>query len=344
MLKLKNINQKLAYFNLKIDNLEIKSGEYFTIVGHSGSGKTTLLELIAGFRKLHHGKIYLNDNDITNKPINEREVVFCSGNYLYPHLTVKENISLSIRKKNKREQNEIINNIANILKVSHLLNRYPKNLSGGEKQRVSLAMALVSNPKVILLDEPLCSVDRLMHGELIEELKNIHESNNITFIHVTHDFVEALSLSDRLAIIKNGKIEQFGEINNIIKKPKNRFVAEFVGYTNFLKGYIKDNFFHGDISFKVPFDTDTKYNITVAIRPEDVIIVGSNGCKYKSGTLLNGKIKNIYPLGLSTTRIILDIDGVVLICETLRSKALRLNLKKGDEIAINISNCAIIDN
>ena len=345
MLKIENLRKKLAYFTLEIDELEIDKGDYFVVLGLSGSGKTTLLEIIAGFRKPDDGKIYLNGEDITNKPINERKIVMCHGKYLFPHLSVKDNIGIGIR--DKRLIEEKVKEISKLLGIEHLLNRKPDTLSGGEQQRVALARALVVEPEVILLDEPLNALDRLTHENLILELKNIYENSHLTFIHVTHDFIEAIALAKRMAIIRNGKIEQFGEVDEIINNPKNEFVARFVGYKNFLDGKVKkeDNhyIFEGDIEIYLdkPYECG---EAILAIRPEDIMLVGDGGCRYhyKKYSLFDAKIVEVYPLSLSTVRAVLDVNGVYLTCEVMRSKAYRMGLKKGMKVKISISSSVVI--
>jgi molybdate transport system ATP-binding protein len=345
MLKIENLRKKLAYFTLEIDELEIDKRDYFVVLGLSGSGKTTLLEIIAGFRKPDDGKIYLNGEDITNKPINERKIVMCHGKYLFPHLSIKDNIGIGIRDKRLRE--EKVKEISKLLGIEHLLNRKPDTLSGGEQQRVALARALVVEPEVILLDEPLNALDRLTHENLILELKNIYENSHLTFIHVTHDFIEAIALAKRMAIIRNGKIEQFGEVDEIINNPKNEFVARFVGYKNFLDGKVKkeDNhyIFEGDIEIYLdkPYECG---EAILAIRPEDIMLVGDGGCRYhyKKYNLFDAKIVEVYPLSLSTVRAVLDVNGVYLTCEVMRSKAYRMGLKKGMKVKISISSSVVI--
>lgn len=345
MLKIENLKKKLAYFTLEIDELEINKNDYFVVLGLSGSGKTTLLEIIAGFRKPDSGKIYLNGEDITNKPINERKIVMCHGKYLFPHLSVKDNIGIGIRDKKLRE--EKVKEISKLLGIEHLLNRKPDTLSGGEQQRVALARALVVEPEVVLLDEPLNALDRLTHENLILELKKIHKNTDLTFVHVTHDFIEAIALAERMAIIRNGKIEQFGDVNGIINNPKNEFVAKFVGYKNFLKGKVKkeENYyiFDGDLTIYLdkPYECG---EAILAIRPEDIMLVGDGGCRYhyNKNNLFDAKIVEVYPLSLSTVRAILDVNGINLICEVIRSKANRMGLKKGMDVKISIASSVII--
>jgi len=347
MLEIKNLKKKLNNFTLKIDNLKIEDNDYFIFLGLSGSGKTTLLEIIAGFRKADEGKIILNGEDITNKPINERKIVMCNGRYLFPHLTVKENIGFGIKnnknKKNKNNKEEKIKSICKILKIEHLLNRYPKNLSMGEQQRVALAMALVLEPEIILLDEPLSSLDRLIHEKLLYELREIYKNSNITFIHVTHDFNEAITLAKHIAIIRDGKIEQLGTVDEILKRPKNRFVAEFTGVRNLLTGNIKKDddgkciFSNGKIDIHMDYECQCG-GALIGIRPEDIMIISHCKCHYRNENIYSGKIVEIFPSSLCTYRVILNINGLNLNCEIVKCKADKMQLKKDSEVNICITS------
>jgi len=344
MLIVENLRKRLENFTLEIDRLEIEDRDYFVFLGLSGSGKTTLLEIIAGFRKPDCGRILLDGEDITNKPINERRIVMCHGRYLFPHLSVKDNIGFGIRDRKLRE--EKVREVSRMLGIEHLLHRKPDTLSMGEQQRVALARALAVEPKVILLDEPLNSLDRLTHESLLLELKRIHEESEITFVHVTHDFIEAISLAKRMAVIRNGRIEQCGSVEEILKKPKNVFVAEFVGVKNLLRGRIvREN---GSFVFEggIRIHLDGRYECSDAIlgiRPEDILIISSENCRYKNVNTFNARVMDVYPLSLSTVRVLLDVGGVSLVCETLKSKAIRMCLKRGMKVSICITNAIPIE-
>ena len=344
MLIVENLRKRLENFTLEIDRLEIEDRDYFVFLGLSGSGKTTLLEIIAGFRKPDSGRILLDGEDITNKPINERRIVMSHGRYLFPHLSVKDNIGFGIRDRKLRE--EKVREVSRMLGIEHLLHRKPDTLSMGEQQRVALARALAVEPKVILLDEPLNSLDRLTHESLLLELKRIHEESEITFVHVTHDFIEAISLAKRMAVIRNGRIEQCGSVEEILKKPKNVFVAEFVGVKNLLRGRIvREN---GSFVFEggIRIHLDGRYECSDAIlgiRPEDILIISSENCRYKNVNTFNARVMDVYPLSLSTVRVLLDVGGVSLVCETLKSKAIRMGLKRGMKVSICITNAIPIE-
>ncbi len=368
MLQIQNLEKKLKDFTLKIDSLTINNNDYFVILGLSGSGKTTLLELIAGFNKADKGKILLNGEDITNAPINKRNIVLCNGKYLFPHLTVKENIKLgySCKKKTKQElidENKIINELCNSLKITHILDRYPKNLSMGERQRVALAMALITNPKIILLDEPLCNLDRLIHEELLEELRNLYEKLNknknndylkTIFIHVTHDFNEAIALSTKTAIMKNGIIEQIGTIEEILKYPKTEFVAKFTQLKNILKGeliktnnnyYFKNNNITINLNLnKSPTDNNNNNNnIKIGIRSEDIMIINNCNCESIHKNIFSGKIINMIPSGLSTYKLNIKVNELILICEVVKCQIDKMNLKVGKNIKFCINSVILLE-
>ncbi len=343
MLEIVGVKKKLENFELFIDYLKIERGEYFVFLGLSGAGKTTLLEIISGFRKPDSGKIMLNRVDITDKNVNERKIAVCQG-YLFPHMSVYSNIAYGI-KGNKKEK---VKELAKMLEIEHLLDRMPETLSMGEKQRVAIARALAVNPEVILLDEPLNSLDRLTHESLMVELKKLHEETDTTFIHVTHDFVEAITLASRIAIIRKGKIEQCDTVENILKHPKNEFVAKFVGMKNLLDGYVCSNKVDCGIELQINknvIKTNGKSTkkVKVGIRPEDIMIISSKNCRFVNYNVFDAKVVDIYPLTLSTSRVVLDVEGVELIAETVKSKVLRMGLKRGSKVKICITDVSIIN-
>ncbi len=334
MLVIENLKKRLENFTLEIDKLVIESGDYFVILGLSGAGKTTLLEIIAGFRKPDSGRILLDGEDVTNKPINERKIVMCHGRFLFPHMSVEENIGYGIRDKRRRK--ERVREVAKMLGIEHLLGRMPETLSMGEQQRVALARALAVEPKVILLDEPLNSLDRLTHESLLMELRRVHEESGTTFVHVTHDFIEAISLASRMAILRDGKIEQCGSVEEILRRPKNEFVARFVGVKNLLRGKITNregrSIFEGGISLTL--DGEESDEALVGIRPEDILIISSNNCRFGGENVFDAKVLEVYPLTLSTVRVLLEVNGVELVAETIKSKAMRMGLRRGKTVRI----------
>jgi len=226
---------------LKDVSLTINKGEFFSLLGPSGCGKTTLLRIIAGFEEPSSGIVYLDDKNVVPLPPNKRHVNTVFQNYaLFPHLTVFENVAFPLRLK-KLPNQEIREKVKKYLSMVHLLgheNKKPGQLSGGMKQRVAIARALISEPSVLLLDEPLSALDAKLRQSLLMELDFIHDQIGITFIYVTHDQSEALSVSDRVAVMNEGNVLQVGTPYEIYEKPASLFVAQFIGESNLLQGTI----------------------------------------------------------------------------------------------------------
>ena len=228
-----------------LDNvsLTIDDNEFFTLLGPSGCGKTTLLRLIAGFEQVSGGEIMLFDDEIENLEPNRRPVNTVFQHYaLFPHMTVAENVAFGLQrlKKPKAEIAATVDRVLNLVKMQHLGDRRPNQLSGGQQQRVALARALAPSPKVLLLDEPLSALDLKLRQAMREELKQLQKETGITFVFVTHDQEEALAMSDRIAVMSDGEVQQIGGPTDIYEHPLNRFVADFIGDTNFLDGEIVD--------------------------------------------------------------------------------------------------------
>ncbi|MCY0868299.1 MAG: ABC transporter ATP-binding protein [Desulfurococcus sp.] len=224
-------------------NIDIESGEFFTILGPSGCGKTTTLRIIAGFETPDKGRVYFDDEDVTFLKPYKRNTAMVFQNYaLWPHMTVFENVAygLKLRKKELGLTDEDIRRMVKesleLVKLSGMENRYPLQLSGGQQQRVALARALVVKPRVLLLDEPLSNLDAKLRIEMREELKRLQRSLKLTTIYVTHDQVEAMSLSDRMAVMNKGRVMQVGSPRELYFKPKNLFVADFLGRSSIYPG------------------------------------------------------------------------------------------------------------
>jgi len=222
-------------------SFSVNKGEFFSLLGPSGCGKTTLLRMLGGFEKPDSGRIFLEGKDITNLAPNERRVHTVFQNYaLFPTMTIWDNIAFSLRlaKLPKKEIEEKVDAILDMIQMSEHAWKYPNQLSGGQKQRVAIARALVDRPKVLLLDEPLAALDLKLRQHMLLELDTIHDQVGITFMYVTHDQGEAMSLSDRIAVINRGTIEQLDGPAKIYEAPSSRFVASFIGDTNFFSGEI----------------------------------------------------------------------------------------------------------
>ena len=240
MLKIRQLEKKFADFSLGPLNLEVEKGAYLMVLGMSGAGKSVLLETLAGLMPVDSGSIDMEGRDITQTPVGKRGVgLVYQDQALFPHLNVEENICYPLRMRAARpkERREVIRDLAETLGLTHLLKRNVLTLSGGEAQRVALARTLASNPAVLLLDEPLSSLDTQVKSEFRMMLAEIHRQGK-TIIHVTHDYVEAASLGNHVAVIENGKLVQQGSPEEVFGRPANEFVACFTGVKNFFKSVL----------------------------------------------------------------------------------------------------------
>lgn len=272
MLKIQNISKKYKDFAIKDINLEVQKGEYFILLGNSGAGKTLLLEIIAGILKPTQGKVYFNNIDITYvKPQDRKIGLLFQDCALFPHLTVKQNLAFSLKKRrnNKFMQEKTIWEYAANMDVSHLLDRSPETLSGGEKQRVALARTLIMEPKLILLDEPLSSIDKKSRNDVMLLLKRLNRQG-YTIIHVTHDYQEARALATNIAVMQKGRVIQSGKPSEIFHNPTNEFVAHFVGNKNF---------------FPVKYLSSNGYTIAKLINTDKKVVINKSVSK-KEGYIL----------------------------------------------------------
>lgn len=277
-LKLFEISKAWKGFQLKDVTLEISDEEYFVLLGPTGAGKTLLLETIVGFHAPDKGKILLNDHDVTKMPPEKRGIGYVPQDcMLFPHLSVCQNVEYGLKMKGIRgnERKTIVNQLLDQMGLKHLGHHLTMSLSGGEKQKVALARVLAIRPKVVLLDEPLTAMDAEATRDLKTELKRINRDLHMTIIHVTHDLMEGFSLADRVAIMRAGQIIQIGEAREILKKPKNEFVAKFFGYENIYKASVVTRK-HGfslvsinGIEVKVAEETK-RTEMTICVRPEDI--------------------------------------------------------------------------
>ena len=224
-------------------SLSIKRGEIFSLLGPSGCGKTTLLRMLAGFEQPDKGRIILDGQDITDLPPNHRKVNTVFQNYaLFPHMTVRENIAYGLKVAHKPKDfiNQEVERMLSMIQMQEHADKKPSQISGGQKQRTAIARALIMRPDVLLLDEPLAALDLKLRQKMLLELSLIHDEVGVTFIYVTHDQGEAMSISDRIAVMNNGRIEQIGKPAEIYEAPRSSFVAAFIGDTNFFDGKITD--------------------------------------------------------------------------------------------------------
>ena len=293
-------------------DLSIKDKEFVILVGPSGCGKSTVLRMIAGLEEVTKGEIYIGDKLVNDIPPKDRDIAMVFQSYaLYPHMTVFENMSfgLRLRKFSKEDIKLRVEEAAQVLGISELLKRRPRQLSGGQRQRVAMGRAIVRNPKVFLFDEPLSNLDAKMRGQMRIEIKRVHQHLKTTTIYVTHDQVEAMTLADRVVVMKDGKIEQIGTPDEIYNFPKTGFVAGFIGSPamNFIPGTIVKNnkiysvFIIDNISFLLDKDKEKRIeglegkNVLLGIRPEHI-----NEKQSKDAIEHNVKIDLVEPLGMET--------------------------------------------
>lgn len=243
IVKLENVEKSYEDNNVvKKLNLEIKEGEFLTLLGPSGCGKTTTLRMIAGFETITKGTIMVEGENVENKKPNERDVNTVFQSYaLFPHMNIFDNIAFGLveKKVNKKEIKERVNEMLELVQLKGLEKRMPAQMSGGQKQRVAIARALINNPKVLLLDEPLGALDLKLRKQMQFELKHLQKKLGITFIYVTHDQEEALTMSDRIVVMNGGILEQIGTPKEIYNNPKTKFVADFIGESNILEAYVE---------------------------------------------------------------------------------------------------------
>jgi spermidine/putrescine transport system ATP-binding protein len=246
-------------------DLDIRKGEFFSILGPSGCGKTTTLRLIAGFEEPTGGDVLIRGRSMNRVPAHQRPVNTVFQSYaLFSHLTVWDNIAfgLRIKKCNNSEVQQRVGEALNLVKMNDFAKRFPAQLSGGQQQRVALARALVNRPTVVLLDEPLGALDLKLRKEMQVELSNLHQELGVTFVMVTHDQEEALSLSDRIAVMNGGRVEQIGTPSEIYESPLTPFVADFIGDTNLFQGKI-------DESYSSLLHVVTDKGLKISVRPQD---------------------------------------------------------------------------
>ena len=289
-------------------NLYIRDGEFITLLGPSGCGKTTTLRIIGGFETADEGELYFDGVEISDVPAHKREVNTVFQKYaLFPHLNVYENIAFPLRLK-KIDEDEIKKRVTDMLSMVALAgfeNKSVSTLSGGQQQRVAIARALISHPKVLLLDEPLGALDLKLRKDMQNELKSIQQAIGITFIYVTHDQEEALSMSDTVVVMADGEIQQIGTPTDIYNEPENAFVADFIGESNIIDGVMLEDKkvkFANHVFDCVDGGFDKNESVDVVVRPEDVDVV-----KPEDG-MLTGKVTAVTFKGVHY-EIIVDIKG-----------------------------------
>lgn len=306
-------------------DMDIRAGEFFSMLGPSGSGKTTVLRMIAGFEEPSGGKILLHGTDVTKSAPFDREVNTVFQDYaLFPHLTIAENVAygLTVRKMDKATRAKLVGEALEQVRLSHVADRRPSQLSGGQRQRIALARALILRPKVLLLDEPLGALDKQLREQMQIELKQIQREVGITFIFVTHDQEEALTLSDRVAVFNNGKIEQVGAPREVYEFPQTEFVASFLGVTNLIDA---------ELSQRLLGDARSH-----SLRPERIVLADASAPAELGSVTLAGTIAETVYAG-AHTRYLVDTDaGMRFIVEAQNSHTPRTepSISRGDNVSL----------
>jgi len=316
-------------------SLAARDGEFVVLVGPSGCGKSTLLRMIAGLETITDGQIAIGDRVVNELEPKERDIAMVFQSYaLYPHMTVRDNMAFSLKlsRRSKAEIEAEVNRAADILALAPLLERYPRQLSGGQRQRVAMGRAIVRNPAVFLFDEPLSNLDAKLRVQMRGEIKALHARLNATMIYVTHDQMEAMTMADRIVVMRAGKIEQIGTPLDIYDNPANSFVASFIGSPsmNLIDGTICDR--EGQIVLRDAGGVDWPLNetarthigrdVTMGARPEHVAII--------DGTA-NGRISSVEPTGSDThVQVAAGANTITIV------RHMRLDLPVGADIAIHI--------
>ena len=333
-------------------NLDIAPGEFLTMLGPSGSGKTTCLMMLAGFEPATHGEIFLNDKPINNVPPYKRGIGMVFQNYaLFPHMSVAENLAfpLQIRKLSKADQESKVKRALEMVELGSFGNRRPAQLSGGQQQRVAVARALVFDPELVLMDEPLGALDKQLREQMQYEIKHIHENLGVSVVYVTHDQTEALTMSDRVAVFEDGRIQQLSPPDVLYESPQNSFVAQFIGENNTLSGTVSKL---SKGICEVTLDNGTKLKAeavnvsavgertTISLRPERVEFDNPT----KQDNVVEGEIKEILYLG-DHLRVVMSVAGNPEFIVKVRNRGTTRPMKAGEthKIGWAAADCKALD-
>jgi iron(III) transport system ATP-binding protein len=325
--------------------IEIGKGEFFTLLGPSGCGKTTLLRTIAGFYRQDKGHILLGDELIDNVPPWKRDTGMVFQNYaVFPHMTVFENVAFGLKSRHLKPD-QIREKVARALAMARLTGlerRTPDQLSGGQQQRVGLARAVVVEPRVLLMDEPLSNLDAKLRVEMRVEIRDLQRQLGITTVYVTHDQEEALVISDRIAVMRAGVVQQVGRPWEVYKSPANTFVASFVGTMNFLEGEIADGSVRfGPHRLPVPAGVRAAGKVRLCVRPEEIGIAAGGAAPEQRGsaTLIPGTVRSCTFTGPLASYVV-DCDGTAITVERHRPAASDL-LAPGTPVQVTIPDAAL---
>ncbi len=337
MIKLQDVSLIFKRFKLMDINLHIKPGEYCILLGPSGAGKTLLMESIAGLHELSSGNIYLKARNTNKMPPETRKVGIVYQNYaLFPHLTVEENIAYGLKQQglSPGEQRELVKKMADFFDINHLLKQLPPKLSGGEQQRTALARALVVDPEVLLLDEPLSALDNRGKKKTRQELQRVHNELNKTILHITHDISEALSLGDKIAVMDKGRIVQYGTPHQVFQTPANQFVAEFIGHENIFRATVsrkdKRKIDLGGVEFFTSEGNMLPGKESSVLLPPEGIILSQKPIKSSARNCFRGTVTSLEATGF-ITKVTLEI-GIPVVVRITAGSAREMDIKVGDKL------------
>ncbi|MEP3234128.1 MAG: ABC transporter ATP-binding protein [Hyphomicrobiales bacterium] len=333
-------------------NLDINKGEFVTMLGPSGSGKTTCLMMLAGFEAATHGEILLGDQPINNIPPHKRGIGMVFQNYaLFPHMTVGENLAfpLQVRKLSKAVQEEKVKRALDMVQMGAFIGRRPAQLSGGQQQRIALARALVFEPELILMDEPLGALDKQLREHMQYEIKHIHENLGVTVVYVTHDQSEALTMSNRVAVFNDGVVQQLSSPQALYEQPENSFVAQFIGENNKLNGKIEGTdgnicavrLADGNSISALGVNAQSGGDTTLSIRPERIVVNPSDD---QVDSKLSGKIAELIYLG-DHIRARMSVSGNDEFIVKVPNNEHAVSLSEGDEVVVGwrANDCRALD-
>jgi spermidine/putrescine transport system ATP-binding protein len=313
---LEGVSKRFAEMTAVDDlTLSIPRGSFFAMLGPSGCGKTTTLRMIGGFEDPTIGRVFLGGSDVTDQPPYKRDVNTVFQSYaLFPHLSVERNVAFGLERKkvSKDETRKRAAEALELVQLGHLAKRKPAQLSGGQQQRVALARALVNRPRALLLDEPLGALDLRLRKQLQIELKRIQQEVGITFVHVTHDQEEAMSMADTIAVMNGGKIEQAGSAEELYERPRTAFVANFLGVSNLVDARITGRErveTHDGAKLHVPECDQTEGDVRVGVRPEKITLIAADETPPDGSNVLRGKILVAAFLGVSIQYVIQAAGG-----------------------------------
>jgi multiple sugar transport system ATP-binding protein len=344
-IEFKSVTKRYAGDVIAVDDLklEIRDKEFVVLLGPSGCGKPTTLNMIAGLEDVTEGELWFDDQIVNALPPHKRDVAMVFQSYaLYPHKSVYENIAfgLRMRKVAKAEIDRRVRDAAAKLEISHLLARRPSQLSGGQRQRVALGRAMVRQPAVFLMDEPLSNLDAALRISMRAEIKHLHTAMQTTFVYVTHDQAEALTLADRIVVMKDGVIQQIGSPDEVYERPHNMFVASFLGNPaiNYLDGAVASDgaalvFRRGNLAITLPptlaarIDRRSRGEMVLGLRPEDVCAAS----EAPPGTMLSGVVDSVLPIG-SDRFLGLKVEG----CDVYVRVAKEARHQEGDHISLGL--------